>query len=231
MRLRFVCCLMAGFALAPSIVSAQRAQGIGLHVGTNGFGVDAGFGGSNLVFRVGASIAPESYFLTRHIPDDLITELLFGSDVAADLVYDVVLPRRTLRAGIDLHIVGPLRLSGGLMYRSADAVALTTVAQSIELGDRTFTVSGTVQATLEQSPLVPYVGIGLGNLTSGFGVYMDIGVSYSSESSLVMTAAGPLGRAPGIDEALQRETDEFLSGYEWLTKLYPTVQLGLKFGM
>ena len=93
-------------------------------------------------------------------------------------------------------------------------------------------IQGTVEATLEQSPLVPYVGIGLGNLSSGFGLYMDIGVSYSSESTVVMNASGALASAPGITEALQREADQFLADApQLLTQLYPTVQIGFKLGL
>lgn len=212
--------LLLVLAVVPSGVAAQ-GLGIGAHAGTNGLGADVGIGGSFLVLRAGASIVPENYFLTNLIPSDV-----------SGVAYEVVLPERTLRAGVDLHILGPLRLSAGVMHRSANLVARATVVQSIDLGGTTYTESGTVEATLEQSPLVPYVGIGLGNLSSGFGLYMDIGVSYSSESTVVMNASGALASAPGITEALQREADQFLADApQLLTQLYPTVQIGFKLGL
>ena len=220
LRLSPMLCLVAASLLVPAGLVGQ-GLGIGAHAGTNGFGVDVGLGSSRVVLRAGASIVPESYFLTDLIPSDI-----------SGVAYEVALPERTMRAGLDLHILGPLKLTGGVMHRSDDLVARATVVQTIDLGGTTFTQSGSVEARLEQSPLVPYVGIGLGNLSSGFGLYLDIGVSYSSESTVVMSALGDLASAPGINEALQREADQFLADApDLMTQLYPTVQIGLKFGL
>ena len=220
LRLSPMLCLVAASLLVPAGLVGQ-GLGIGAHAGTNGFGVDVGLGTSRVVIRAGASIVPESYFLTDLIPSDI-----------SGVAYEVALPKRTMRAGLDLHILGPLKLTGGVMHRSDDLVARAAVVQTIDLGGTTFTQSGSVEARLEQSPLVPYVGIGLGNLSSGFGLYLDIGVSYSSESTVVMSAFGDLASAPGINEALQREADQFLADApDLMTQLYPTVQIGLKFGL
>lgn len=221
MRLNSVVGLLAAFLIAPAVVAGQGI-GIGAHAGLNGFGADAGLGlSSRVVLRAGVSIVPENYFLTDLIPSEI-----------SGVAYDVILPKRTLRAGLDLHILGPLRLMGGVMHRSDDLVTQATVTQSIDLGGTTFTQTGTVEARLEQNPLTPYAGIGLGNVSSGFGLYLDIGLAYSSEAKVLMSAVGQLASAPGIDAALQREADQFLADApELLTQLYPIVQIGLKFGL
>ncbi len=221
MRLNSVVGLLAAFLIAPAVVAGQGI-GVGAHAGLNGFGADAGLGlSSHVVLRAGVSIVPENYFLTDLIPSEI-----------SGVAYDVILPKRTLRAGLDLHILGPLRLMGGVMHRSDDLVTQAAVTQSIDLGGTTFTQTGTVEARLEQNPLTPYAGIGLGNVSSGFGLYLDIGLAYSSEAKVLMSAVGQLASAPGIDAALQREADQFLADApELLTQLYPIVQIGFKFGL
>ncbi len=221
MRLNSVVGLLAAFLIAPAVVAGQGI-GVGAHAGLNGFGADAGLGlSSRVVLRAGVSIVPENYFLTDLIPSEI-----------SGVAYDVILPKRTLRAGLDLHILGPLRLMGGVMHRSDDLVTQAAVTQSIDLGGTTFTQTGTVEARLEQNPLTPYAGIGLGNVSSGFGLYLDIGLAYSSEAKVLMSAVGQLASAPGIDAALQREADQFLADApELLTQLYPIVQIGFKFGL
>ena len=219
MQIRAIVVLL--LAIAPNTVAGQ-GFGLSAHAGLNGFGADAGIGlSSRVVLRAGLSVAPENYFLTQ----------LFPSDISG-VEYDVLLPKTTLRAGLDLHILGPLRLMGGVMYRSEDLTTRATVTQSINLGGETFTQSGSVEARLDQNSLMPYAGIGFGNLSSGFGLYLDIGVAYSSEAVIVMRALGDLAGAPGVNAALQKEADQFLQeAPEILTKLYPILQIGLKFGL
>ncbi|MDT8341309.1 MAG: hypothetical protein RQ751_07330 [Longimicrobiales bacterium] len=213
--------LAALAGLAPSGAAGQGI-GVGAHVGLNGFGVDGALGLSpRVVLRGGISIAPDDYFLTSILPEDI-----------SDVEYDLLLPRTTLRAGLDLHVLGPLRLMGGVLYRSDDLEATADVDQSIELGGTTFNRSGTVTARLEQNSLLPYAGIGLGKLTSGFGFYLDLGVAYSGEADIVMTATGDLAAEPGIQQALQDEADEFFDDTPNIVKrFYPILQIGVKVGV
>lgn len=213
--------LLAVLALGPAAVSGQGI-GLGAHAGLNGFGADVGVGlSSNLVLRGGISFAPEDYFLTDLLPSDI-----------SGIEYDVILPSTTLRAGLDFHVLGPLKLMAGIMYRSEDLVTRANVAQSIEIGGTTFNESGTVEARLDQNSMMPYAGIGFGKLSSGFGIYVDLGVAYSGEADIIMTASGDLADAPGIDAALQEEADQYFEDAPTsVKKLYPILQVGVKFGL
>ncbi|HSG49564.1 MAG TPA: hypothetical protein VLA43_17215 [Longimicrobiales bacterium] len=221
MRRRSTAGLLAFVTLAPAALSAQGI-GVGAHAGLNGFGVDVGLGlSSNLVLRGGISLAPEDYFLTGLLPSDI-----------SGIEYDVILPRTTLRAGLEFHVLGPLKLMGGIMYRSDDLVTRATVRQSIEIGGTTFDESGTVEARLDQNSMMPYAGVGFGKMSSGFGIYLDLGIAYSGEADIVMTAYGDLANAPGIDAALQEEADQYLEDAPTtIKKLYPILQVGVKFGL
>ncbi|MDE3004394.1 MAG: hypothetical protein OXU33_12030 [Gemmatimonadota bacterium] len=219
MKLRIVVAVV--MIVAPMPVAGQ-GFGLGAHAGFNGFGADAGVAlSSRVVLRGGLSVVPDDYFLINLLPADV-----------SGIDYEVLLPQRTLRLGLDLHILGPLRLMGGVIHRNQDLIAEAMVTQSIDIGGTTYTQSGMVQATLDQSSLMPFGGIGFGNLSSGFGLYLDIGVAYSSEAAIVMSASGELATAPGIDDSLQQEADEFFSDAPPILKhLYPLVQIGLKFGL
>jgi len=214
--------LLAALALAPSGIAAQGI-GLGAHVGLSGFGGDVGFGLSpRVVLRGGLSIAPTDYFLTGLLPSDI-----------SGVAYDVILPRTTLRAGLDLQVAGPLRVMAGLMYRTDDLATRARVSGGIDLGNSTFAQTGTVEARLDQRNLMPYVGLGFGRLTAaGFGVYMDVGVAYSGDADIVMTASGDLASAPGIEEALQAEADQYFEDAPTVLKrLYPMLQVGVKLGL
>lgn len=213
--------LLALLALLPAGLQGQGI-GVGAHVGLNGFGADVGLGlNSRVVLRGGLSIAPDDYFLTELLPSDI-----------SGVEYDVNLPQTTLRAGVDLHLLGPLKIMGGFMYRNEDLATVATVTESIDLGNDTFTQSGTVTATLDQNSLMPYFGIGFGKLSSGIGIYLDIGFAYSGEAEIVMTADGDLANAPGIQAALQDEADQYFDDAPAVIKqLYPILQAGVKIGL
>lgn len=216
--------LVAGiFALASAAPAAAQASfGIGAHVGLNGYGAEGALGiGRNFDIRGGISFAPDSHFLTKMIPSDIS-----GVD------YEINIPTTTIRAGVDLHLLGPLKLIGGVMYRTEDLGASATVTEPVELGGTLYNEPGTLSAKLDQNNLLPYAGIGLGHLARpGFGVYLDIGVAYSGDAKVVIEASGELGGAPGIEAALQQEADDFLADTPaLLKKLYPILEFGVKIG-
>lgn len=216
--------MMALLTTIPTEIAAQgMSVGIGAHVGLNGYGAEAAIGvGRSFDIRGGISFAPEDHFMTKLIRTDIS-----GVD------YELNLPGQTIRAGVDLHVLGPLKLMGGILYRTEDLSAKATVTQSIELGGQTFNNPGTVTATLDQNNVIPYAGIGFGHLTTpGIGVYLDLGLAYSGDSEVVLKAEGELGSQPGIQQALQAEVDEFLADQPtFLKKIYPVLEIGVKIGL
>ena len=218
--------IVGALALLPVLPGATSAQGtsfgIGGHVGLNGYGADAAFGiGQNFDIRAGISFAPDTHFLTKLIPSDI-----------SGVEYDINIPTTTIRAGLDFHVLGPLKLIGGIMYRTEDLGASATVTEPVELGGTLYNEPGTLSATLDQNNLLPYVGIGFGHLANpGIGVYLDIGIAYSGDATVDIDASGELGGAPGIEEALQEEADLFLADTpDLIKKLYPVLELGVKIG-
>lgn len=208
-------------ALAPAGLAAQ-GLGVGAKIGTTGYGVDVGLGLNNtLVLRGGIAVSPEELFITDLIPSDID-----GID------YTLEPPTVTFTAGVDLHVLGPLRLMGGLMYRTEDLVARGDVSGSYEIGDETYTEDGTIWATLDQNEILPYAGIGLGKLSAGgFGIYLDLAVAYSGEADVTMTASENLSSLPGFTAELQKEADRFEEDAGIIKNLYPLLQVGVKLGL
>lgn len=209
-------------ALLVPVPGAGQGLGIGAKLGTLGYGVDAGLSmGSRFVLRGGVAFSPQQLFLTDIIPADI-----------SGIDYSLEPPRTTLTLGVDAHLVGPLKLMGGIMYRSEDLVARGDADGPVRIGDTTYDVTGsTVWARLEQSTVMPYAGLGLGKLTSlGFGVFLDAVLAYSSRSEVVMSASSDLSLIPGFDEDLQREADDFVEDAGLIKNFYPMLQFGVKFG-
>lgn len=222
MRKCFIAGALALASVTPAGIAAQTSFGIGAHVGLNGYGAEAALGiGNNFDIRGGISFAPDTHFLTKLIPSDI-----------SGVEYDINIPTTTIRAGVDLHILGPLKLIGGVMYRTEDLGASATVTEPVELGGTLYNEPGTLSATLDQNNLMPYAGIGFGHLARpGFGVYLDIGLAYSGDAEVDISASGDLGGAPGIEAALQQEADDFLADTPaLLKKLYPILEFGVKIG-
>ena len=214
--------LAAALAAAPSAVAAQGI-GVGAKIGTLGYGVDGALALSDmLTLRAGIAISPEELPFADMIPSDDID----GLD------YTLLVPTTTLQAGVDLHILGPIKLLGGVVYRSENLRARADVSGSYEIGNSTYTETGTVTAELEQGSLIPYAGIGFGRLArTGFGIYVDLAIAYAGEADVVMSASDNLEQIPGFVSDLQVEADQFADDAGIIKNLYPVLQIGLRFGL
>jgi len=212
--------LLIGLLLPAS--TAGQGIGVGVKVGTLGYGIDGGFGlGDRIVLRGGVAFSPQQLFITDMIPADI-----------SGIDYSLEPPRTALTLGLDAHLVGPLKLMGGIMYRTEDLVARGDADGPVEIGPTTYTVSSsTVWARLELSSVLPYAGIGLGKLMGiSFGVFLDAVMAYSSRSEVVMTASPNLTSIPGFNEDLQREADDFVEDAGLIKNFYPMLQVGVRFG-
>lgn len=197
----------------PASLSAQGV-GVGVRAGTAGMGVDVGVTVlPPLTFRAGLGSIPYSYETTVE-----------GIDYRASS------PGVHAMVGADLNLLGPLRLTGGILYRSSPFEGRARVEAGTEVGDYTVPEEGTIDAELDLRTFSPYLGIGLGRLTGGFGVYLDLAVAHSGDPDLRMRGSDNLESAPGFQENLERERQRALDEIP-SPVLFPLVQIGVRFGV
>jgi len=204
--------LLAGTAVPPPL-SAQEV-GVGLRVGSAGLGGDVGVSvGPRLTVRGGVGILPGEYTTT-----------------VEEIDYAVSAPGVNGLAGVDLHLAGPLRLTGGLLYRSRPFTGSAAIRAGTEVGEMTVPEDGRIEADFRFRTLSPYAGIGLGRLTGGVGLYLDLAVAMGGAPELTMRASDNLNAVPGFQENLERERRSVLDELP-RQLLYPVVQVGVKIGL
>ncbi len=193
------------------------AQGIALaaRAGTLGLGGEAALGlGSRLVVRGGYGVMPYEYDGT------------FQGET-----YTVALPKSYASAGVDFYPFGSgIRLMGGFLRRSGDVELSATFSGSRRIGDKDYTSSGTLEATVVQEKTTPFLGIGFGKHTAGgFGLFLDLGVALVGEPADVkLVASGPVATLPGIQQDLAREEAKIENDYGTFLQYWPILSLGLK---
>lgn len=202
--------------------AAGQTAGLGAKIGTLGYGFDAGVAlGGPFVIRGGVAFAPSELFVTRWVPAEV-----------SGIVYALEPPKTTFNLGIDLHFLGPLKLMAGALYRQEDLVARAETNGPVEIGSTVYDIEGAVWATLDQSSVLPYFGLGLGRLSgSGFSAYLDLIAAYSPGAEVVMAASPGFAIIPGFTRDLQAEADQFSEAAGLFKNLYPMVQFGLRFGL
>lgn len=207
----------------PSSAAGQDGLGVGLRIGTTGFGVDGARALTpSLALRAGVSVSSNTPLLPTVIPSEVA-----GTD------WDLEPPAFALNLGVDLHVGGGFRVQGGLLYRSEDLVARADISpDGTRFGTRTYTGPGWVRATLDQPPVVPYVGIGFGRITpAGFGIYADVALAIGGEASVSMVASEELQGLPTITPDLRVATNQFEDDADLLQSVYPVIQVGVRYGL
>ncbi|MEX2527844.1 MAG: hypothetical protein WEA09_09435 [Gemmatimonadota bacterium] len=204
-------------ASTPFGASALEAQfGIGLRAGSVGIGVDVGVAlGERISLRAGGGALPFS------------TEQTLG-----DQDYTIEPPPALGVVGLDVQVAGPLRLTGGLMWRSDDITFETDVSGSTDIGGTTYTASGNLSGALEGGSVAPYVGIGLGRIVgSGFGVYADLGVGIFGDPTLALEASGPITDLPDFSASLEQERQDAEDDIPGAARLWAALSVGVRFGV
>lgn len=214
-------------ALAFSLLSAllisdaAHAQlAIGARAGTTGVGGELTLGvGSKLALRGTATVIPYKPKFTL-------------DDAANSIEYEAELPSPIFTAGADLALAGPLRLFGGLMIGADEVIASGAYSQSVQFGDRTYTGNGTVTATVETASTAPFVGIGFGKTWgSGIGLNLDIGGALLGESTVTVSATGPIANSADYQAQRQREQQKIQDKVDKYAKVYPMISLGIRVGL
>jgi hypothetical protein len=216
MKMRAPFCLLIALLAIPQTAFAQNF-GIGARIGTLGFGAEAALGLSD-------------HFVVRGGLGSFMVD--FDADFE-DLEYTVTPPSMTGTLGIDLYPMGgTFRIMGGLMFRGEDfRLDSCDLAECgpVEIGDEIYDVAGTLHGELETKSPAPFLGIGFGRHTSGgFGVTFDLGVAFLGEPDVVLTALGPLGSEPGIQESLDQEAQTIEDDLGKYYKYWPILSFGVK---
>lgn len=209
------CLLLA----AISISAPLRAQDIGVaaHVGTMGLGGDVAV---MVLDKLGAR-ASLNYF-----PFDINFE-------ASDIDYSFDLPSPQFLLLADFYPAGQFRLSGGLMISATNFGGTAELAESVEIGNTTYTPAqiGTLTATLATRDVSPYIGIGVGNPTAKrIGFFLDLGVAFHGNPEVSAEADGPVASLSSFQADLDEEVEEIQDDVENII-IYPVLSIGLSFAL
>lgn len=213
-RTTAVMAVAASLLLFSAPLSAQF--GVAVKAGSAGVGADVGFSLSGpLTLRAGAGYLP----LER------------DGDLSGR-TFSIETPPTLVTVGADLKLVGPLRLTGGVLFRSDDIVFSTDISGSTTIGNETYTSSGTLHGRMEDQKTAPYLGIGFGSLTgTGIGFFAEVGAAFTGEPTFRLTGSGPISEQPGFEASLREEERKIQDDHpEWL-KFWPMVQVGLRIGL
>lgn len=211
---RPLCVALLAVALAAPASLAAQGVGVGVRAGSVGVGVDVGVTLlPPLTLRAGVGSFPFSY----------------NTEVEG-IRYRASAPGVNALVGGDMQVLGPFRIMGGVLYRSKPFHGRARLEAGDEVGDYRVPEDGHIDAELSFRRLSPYMGIGLGRLTRGFGMYLDVAVAHSGDPDLRFQGSGNLEASPGFSENLERERRQALEQVP-RPVLYPVVQVGMRLGL
>ncbi len=163
---------------------------------------------------------------------------------ASDIEYDAEANLQTATALLDFHPGGRgFRLTGGLVYNNTEieGESIEPASGFYEIGRFQVPVElvGSLDATVDFDPVVPYAGLGWGNAVGGDGGWsfaFDLGVIFQGEADATLTpvipADSPINTIPGLRELLdvelareERELEEEAADYD----LYPVLSIGVSY--
>ncbi len=163
---------------------------------------------------------------------------------ASGIEYDAEANLQTATALLDFHPGGRgFRLTGGLVYNNTEieGESVDPASGFYEIGRVRVPVElvGSLEATIDTDPVVPYAGLGWGNAVGGDGGWsfvFDLGVIFQGEPEATLTpvipANSPINTIPGARQLLaievareEREIEEDVKDYD----LYPVLSIGVAY--
>ena len=163
---------------------------------------------------------------------------------ASGIEYDGEAKLRTGTALLDWHPGGRgFRLTGGVVYNdtTVEGSSIPPASGIYNIGGVPVPASlvGTLDATAEFDPLVPYAGLGWGNAVAPdkrLGFFVDLGVIFQGKADVtlipIIPANSPINTTPGAREALdillrreEQDLEDDAADYD----LYPVVAIGLSY--
>ena len=215
--------LSSPLALAAQVPGAPKAPSLGLTVGlkasTLGIGPEVGF---SLMPRIGIRGGFSVFSVARSFTTD-------------DIDYNASFKLNTIHALLDLYLVGPLRLSGGVMRNGNKLELSADPTVSVAIGNTTYTAAevGTISGKIDFRKAAGYVGLGIGG-RGRVGFIMDLGfmlqgsprVTYSATAGPTVTGAALTAFTTQVaNEAANVQVDVNDKSY---LKLWPVVGFGLQ---
>ena len=210
--------LAAALALvAPFAPTPVQAQGVsvGVNAGTTGVGGNVVIGlTSKLGIRAGLGVLPFTY-------DGDLDEATFTIEP----------PPLFGTAGLDVQLIGPLRVMAGVLYRSEDILFNADFTDGREIGDEFYEESGSLTGALTSASVAPFVGIGFGRVIgSGIGFYTDFGVAFTGDPGVEVSASGPITDVPGFYQDLEQERQTIEDDIGDIYRYWPMLTIGLNIG-
>jgi hypothetical protein len=208
---------IAAALLVVTPVEPASAQGIGLgaRIGSTGVGADLILGLTDkLAIKGGVGFIPLTY------EGDFD-----GND------YTVEPPPVLATAALDVALFGPIRIMGGLLYRSEDILFDAEVSQGLEFNGETYSESGIVTGAVTSSSVAPFVGLGIGGVVGrGVGLYVDAGVAFTGDPGVEVSATGDVTQVPGFTEDLEAERASIEADIADYYRYWPILNIGLRIG-
>lgn len=214
--------LAATTPAAAQVPGAPSPPSLGIHVGvkvtTLGYGPEVGIGiGPRLGFRAGVNL------------------LSMGRDAEwDDIDYSVDLKFRTISGLVDLYLLGPIRLSGGLMINNNKLQVSADPTVAVQIGNTTYQATdvGTITGTIDYSKkTAPYLGLGIGG-RGRIGFILEAGMLFTGSPRLTYSATTTLSgaAATAFQQQVNTETANVRADLEntSVLKTYPVVGIGLQ---
>lgn len=222
MRLTSKCLALALllFSVSPGPTRAQEF-GFGIKASTLGIGFDGAYA-VNDRFSVRGGVG---FVTSGSVLNDLLPDEIEGVQATSQL------PSPSFTLGVDVRVAGPFRVMGGLLFQSDDYVALGDLDGETDIGDGTYFPPGSLDLTLDQRSVKPFLGIGFGNVhRTGLGFFVDLALAFGAGGNVVLGASEDLTSIPGFDEDLALEEARLNDEWGSLKSLYPVVQFGVSYG-
>ena len=218
-----------------SLVRAQRSNSytstgnsdtpfsLGVHVGTQGFGINAGYElGPKIAFRLASSFAPYGVNRTRNWGNQQYTV-----DMKAKFYNGQALVEyRPFNVADNSSFLQELTFAGGFGYFfKSEANATATPKDDYRYGDVVIPKEdlGNVKAHVKWKGFAPYLGLGLReiDLANNFVLNVDLGTYYLSSPDVNITADKMLSQNVSNEETIKQN----LKNYRWL----PVIQVGISY--
>jgi hypothetical protein len=205
-------------AQVPGVKTPSLGLTLGLKVSTLGFGPEIGYSfGPRLGVRGGFQLATiNSFNLTSN-------NIQYGASVKLNS-WDALL---------DLYLLGPLRLSAGVIRNGNQFDITATPSGNVKIGDSTYTPSqvGQLTGTIDFNKGAGYLGLGIGG-KGKIGFIMDLGLMFQGSPNVAYTATtsltGPAYTAFQAQVTKEQNTIQNDLNGRSIFKVWPVVGMGLQ---